>query len=93
VDASDDYTSHLTSGLYQAGFDVHWVKGPYHAGIQDLLLGGIPNDPAADFDAGKSDPSVLTVQAHPSTTEAGLTEFDAAMNLNLLRLANFTEPC
>src|SRR6266852_3357203 len=86
----DDYTD-LISGLldlYQAGFDVHWLKWAVSLQEkQDQLFGDAKE--GGYFDAGSSDPSLLSrtrdsydgAEPSPNSTAA----------MNLLRLAQFTD--
>ncbi len=86
----DDYTD-LISGLldlYQAGFDVHWLKWAVSLQEkQDQLFGDAKE--GGYFDAGSCDPSLLSrtrdsydgAEPSPNSTAA----------MNLLRLAQFTD--
>src|SRR5260370_28920443 len=86
----DDYTD-LISGLlalYQAGFDVHWLKRAVSLQEkQDQLFGDAKA--GGYFDAGSCDPSILSrtrdsydgAEPSPNSTAA----------MNLLRLAQFTD--
>jgi uncharacterized protein len=86
----DDYAN-LISGLldlYQADFNVHWLKwAVVLQGKQDQLFGDLKD--GGYFDTGSSDPSLLSrtreaydgAEPSPNSTAA----------LNLLRLAQFTD--
>src|SRR5260370_3726444 len=85
----DDYTD-LISGLldlYQAGFDVHWLKWAVSLQEKQDQLFGDAKD-GGYFDAGTSDPSLLSrtresydgAEPSPNSTAA----------INLLRFAQFT---
>ncbi len=86
----DDYTD-LIGGLldlYQAGFDVHWLRWAVSLQERQDQLFGDPTD-GGYFDAGSSDPSLLSrtrdsydgAEPSPNSTAA----------MNLLRLAQFTD--
>ena len=86
----DDYTD-LISGLldlYQAGFDVQWVKWAVSLQEKQDLLFGDTND-GGYFDAGNSDPSVLSRTRESYDGAEPSPNSTAAMNL--LRLAQFTD--
>jgi uncharacterized protein YyaL (SSP411 family) len=86
----DDYTD-LISGLldvYQAGFDVHWLKWAVSLQEkQDQLFGD--SEEGGFFDAGSSDPSLLTRTREAYDGAEPSPNSTAAMNL--LRLAQFTD--
>jgi uncharacterized protein len=86
----DDYTDFISGllDLYQAGFDVHWLRWAVSLQEkQDQLFGD--SEEGGFFDAGSSDPSLLTrtregydgAEPSPNSTAA----------MNLLRLAQFTD--
>ncbi len=86
----DDYTD-LISGLldlYQAGFAVHWLKWAVSLQEKQDQLFGDPKD-GGYFDAGPSDPSLLSrtrdsydgAEPSPNSTAA----------MNLLRLGQFAD--
>jgi uncharacterized protein YyaL (SSP411 family) len=85
----DDYTD-LIAGLldlYQASFDVHWLA--WAASLQenqDRLFG---DEKGGYFDAGSSDPSLLsrTREAYDGAEPSP----NATAAMNLLRLAQFTD--
>ena len=86
----DDYTD-LIAGLldlYQAGFDVHWLKWAVSLQEKQDRLFGDAKD-GGYFDAGSSDPSLL------SRTREGYDGAEPSPNstaaMNLLRLAQFTD--
>jgi uncharacterized protein len=86
----DDYTD-LISGLldlYQAGFDVQWLKWAVSLQEKQDLLFGDTND-GGYFDAGTSDPSVLSRTRESYDGAEPSPNSTAAMNL--LRLAQFTD--
>ena len=86
----DDYTD-LISGLldlYQAGFDVQWVKWAVSLQEKQDLLFGDTSD-GGYFDAGNSDPSVLSRTRESYDGAEPSPNSTAAMNL--LRLAQFTD--
>jgi uncharacterized protein YyaL (SSP411 family) len=86
----DDYTD-LISGLldlYQAGFDVQWVKWAVSLQEKQDRLFGDTND-GGYFDAGASDPSVLSRTRESYDGAEPSPNSTAAMNL--LRLAQFTD--
>jgi uncharacterized protein YyaL (SSP411 family) len=86
----DDYTD-LIAGLldlYQAGFDLHWLA--WAASLQekqDQLFGD--DKDGGYFDAGSSDPSLLsrTREAYDGAEPSP----NATAAMNLLRLAQFTD--
>jgi uncharacterized protein len=86
----DDYTD-LISGLldlYQAGFDVHWLKWAVSLQEkQDQLFGDARE--GGYFDAGSSDPSLLTRTRESYDGAEPSPNSTAAMNL--LRLGQFTD--
>jgi len=86
----DDYTD-LISGLldlYQAGFDVHWLKWAVSLQEkQDQFFGAAKE--GGYFDAGTSDPSVLSRTRESYDGAEPSPNSTAAMNL--LRLAQFTD--
>jgi len=86
----DDYTD-LISGLldvYQSGFDVHWLKWAVSLQEkQDQLFGDAKE--GGYFDAGMSDPSVLSRTRESYDGAEPSPNSTAAMNL--LRLAQFTD--
>ena len=86
----DDYTE-LISGLldlYQAGFDVQWLKWAVSLQEkQDQLFGG-PKD-GGYFDTGSSDPSLLSRTRESYDGAEPSPNSTAAMNL--LRLTQFTD--
>ena len=86
----DDYTD-LISGLldlYQAGFDVHWLKWAISLQEKQDQLFGDDKD-GGYFDAGTSDPSVLSRTRESYDGAEPSPNSTAAMNL--LRLAQFTD--
>jgi uncharacterized protein YyaL (SSP411 family) len=86
----DDY-SDLISGLldlYQAGFDVHWLKWAVSLQEEQNQLFGDAKD-GGYFDAGVSDPSVLSRTRESYDGAEPSPNSTAAMNL--LRLAQFTD--
>ncbi len=86
----DDYTD-LISGLldvYQAGFDVHWLKWAVSLQEKQDQLFGDPQE-GGFFDAGSSDPSLLTRTREAYDGAEPSPNSTAAMNL--LRLAQFTD--
>ena len=86
----DDY-SDLISGLldlYQAGFDVHWLKWAVSLQEEQNQLFGDAKD-GGYFDAGISDPSVLSRTRESYDGAEPSPNSTAAMNL--LRLAQFTD--
>lgn len=86
----DDYTD-LISGLldlYQAGFDVQWLKWAVSLQEKQDMLFGDTND-GGYFDAGTSDPSVLSRTRESYDGAEPSPNSTAAMNL--LRLAQFTD--
>jgi uncharacterized protein YyaL (SSP411 family) len=86
----DDYTG-LISGLldlYQAGFDVNWLKWAVSLQEkQDQLFGD--REEGGFFDADSSDPSLLTRTREAYDGAEPSPNSTAAMNL--LRLAQFTD--
>jgi len=86
----DDYTD-LISGLldlYQAGFDVHWLQWAVSLQEkQDQLFGDAKE--GGYFDAGSTDPSLLTRTREAYDGAEPSPNSTAAMNL--LRLAQFTD--
>jgi uncharacterized protein YyaL (SSP411 family) len=86
----DDYTD-LISGLldlYQAGFDVHWLKwAVLLQEKQDQVFGDAKE--GGYFDAGPSDPSLLSRTREAYDGAEPSPNSTAAMNL--LRLAQFTD--
>src|SRR5260370_30306690 len=86
----DDYTDLIRGllDLYQAGFDVHWLKWAVSLQEKQDHLFGDAKD-GGYFDAGSSDPSLLSrtrdsydgAEPSPNSTAA----------MNLLRLAQFTD--
>ncbi len=86
----DDYTD-LISGLldlYQAGFDVHWLKWAFSMQEKQDQLFGDTKD-GGYFDAGTSDPSVFSRTRESYDGAEPSPNSTAAMNL--LRLAQFTD--
>ncbi len=86
----DDYTD-LTSGLldlYQAGFDVHWLKWAVSLQEKQDRLFGDPQE-GGYFDTGSSDPSLLSRTREAYDGAEPSPNSTAAMNL--LRLAQFTD--
>jgi len=86
----DDYTD-LTSGLldlYQAGFDVHWLKWAVSLQEKQDQLFGDPQE-GGYFDTGSSDPSLLSRTREAYDGAEPSPNSTAAMNL--LRLAQFTD--
>jgi uncharacterized protein YyaL (SSP411 family) len=86
----DDYTD-LISGLldlYQAGFDVHWVKWAIALQEKQNQLFADANE-GGYFDTGSSDPSLLsrTREAYDGAEPSP----NATAAMNLLRLAQFTD--
>jgi uncharacterized protein YyaL (SSP411 family) len=86
----DDYTD-LISGLldlYQAGFDVHWVKWAVALQEKQNQLFADANE-GGYFDTGSSDPSLLsrTREAYDGAEPSP----NATAAMNLLRLAQFTD--
>jgi uncharacterized protein len=86
----DDYTD-LISGLldvYQAGFDVHWLKWAVSLQEKQDRLFGDAKD-GGYFDAGTSNPSVLSRTRESYDGAEPSPNSTAAMNL--LRLTQFTD--
>ncbi len=86
----DDYTD-LISGLldlYQAGFDVQWLKWAVSLQEKQDQLFGDAKD-GGYFDAGTSDPSLLSRTRESYDGAEPSPNSTAAMNL--LRLAQFTD--
>src|SRR5258708_14298274 len=87
----DDYTD-LISGLldlYQAGFDVHWLKWAVSMQEKQDQLFGDTKD-GGYFDAGTSDPSVFSRTRESYDGAEPSPNSTAAMHL--LRLPQFTDP-
>ncbi len=86
----DDYTD-LISGLldlYQAGFDVHWLKWAVSLQEkQDQLFGDAKE--GGYFDAGSSDPSLLSRTRN--SYDGAEPSPNSTATMNLLRLAQFTD--
>jgi uncharacterized protein YyaL (SSP411 family) len=86
----DDYTD-LISGLldlYEAGFDVHWLTWAVSLQEKQNQLLGDAKD-GGYFDAGSSDPSLLSRTREANDGAEASPNSTAAMNL--LRLAQFTD--
>ena len=86
----DDYTD-LIAGLldlYQAGFDVHWLKWAVSLQEKQDQLFADSKD-GGYFDAGSSDPSLLsrTREAYDGAEPSP----NSTATMNLLRLAQFTD--
>ncbi len=86
----DDYTD-LIGGLldlYQAGFDVHWLKWAVSLQEkQDQLFGDAKE--GGYFDAGSSDPSLLSRTR--DSYDGAEPSPNSTATMNLLRLAQFTD--
>ncbi len=86
----DDYTD-LISGLldlYQAGFDVHWLKWAVSLQEkQDQLFGDAKE--GGYFDAGSSDPALLSRTSN--SYDGAEPSPNSTATMNLLRLAQFTD--
>jgi uncharacterized protein len=86
----DDYTD-LIAGLldlYEAGFDIHWLKWAVSLQEKQDQLFGDDKD-GGYFDAGASDPSLLSRTRNSYDGAEPSPNSTAAMNL--LRLAQFTD--